>query len=821
MRSRLKTDILALALLSATVFVAISLGTYDLADPPGTAVFPPHAMPQNAAGPVGAKVALALLEGLGVSAYLLLIGMAVVSVRLFLQKTYRDPLLRLFGLFLVLSAVSIATAILYRGPWHGPAIGAGGYLGAWGWAWLTDHLTAPGLGLLLGCAFVSGMLLTTDYLMFHALSLMVLWPFVLVRRLGFGRTEADQIATVPDELSDLPAELTAEQQLEQVQQELEAAGLLREIPVRTAVVPPPKPKKEPGRSAAGADSKKANATAGTAGAPGATVSGNAVATNAASGNAARKPIKVNPPNANGKGPAAAKSVAPPPPNVEFELPPLDLLEEAEEFPYEYLSGRARIAAATLEKTFQEFGLNVKVVEIDTGPVITQFELELEAGLRLNKVTALADDLAIALRVPSVRVVAPIPGKNTVGVEVPNDKRVMVRLKEIIESSAADRDKLRIPLFLGKDVSGQPMVVDMSKMPHLLIAGRTGTGKSVCLNTLILSILTTRSPDDVKLLLIDPKMVELSPYMRVPHLMHPVITDMKKAEAVLAWAVDKMEERYDLLARCGVRHLDSYNQMSREDKFRRLGMDANSEEAESIPERMPYIVIVADEFADLIMTSGKDVEAHIIRLAQKSRAVGIHLVLATQKPTVDVITGLIKSNLPARISFQVSSRMDSRVVLDEMGAEKLLGNGDMLYLAPGTSKISRAQGTYVSDEEVMRIVDFYSDCPPQYSAELAQLKSAPSGKTGIDAIRARDEMYEPAIEVVIREGRGSVSLLQRCLGIGYGRAARLIDYMAEDGIVGDYNGSQAREVLFTPEQWASFRDGGGTADEFDEAEFTEA
>lgn len=474
---------------------------------------------------------------------------------------------------------------------------------------------------------------------------------------------------------------------------------------------------------------------------------------------------------------------------------------------EELAKKAQSVAATLEKTFQEFGLNVKVVEVDTGPVITQYELELEAGLRLNKVTALAEDLAIALRVPSVRVVAPIPGKNTVGVEVPNDVRVMVRLKELLESAGEQMEKLRLPLFLGKDVSGHPLLVDLCKMPHLLIAGRTGTGKSVCLNTLILSLLMTRTPDQVKMLMIDPKMVELSPYMRIPHLMHPVITDMKKAEAVLGWAVDKMEERYDLLARVGVRHLDSYNKLGKDVILQKLGIDRLSEEAERVPDQMPYIVIVADEMADMMMTSGKDVEAHIIRLAQKSRAVGIHLVLATQKPTVDVITGLIKSNLPSRIAFQVSSRVDSRVVLDEMGAEKLLGNGDMLYLAPGTSNLYRAQGTFVSDEEVNTVIEFFSDQEPQYSTEIAQVTAAAKtgGKSSSEP-RERDDLYDQACEIVIREGRGSTSLLQRAMGIGYGRAARMIDWMAEDGIVGAYNGSQAREVGITMEQWEEMRDG---------------
>ena len=490
------------------------------------------------------------------------------------------------------------------------------------------------------------------------------------------------------------------------------------------------------------------------------------------------------------------------------MPPLSILEEAEDFPYELLAKKAQLAAATLERTFQEFNLNVKVAEIDTGPVVTQFELALEPGLRVSKVTALADDLAIALRVSAVRIVSPIPGKNTVGVGVPNEKRVMVRLKELIESNAEQTEKMRLPLYLGKDVSGRSMTVDLAKMPHLLIAGRTGTGKSVCLNTLITSLLMTRSPEQVKMLMIDPKMVELSPYTRIPHLMHPVITDMKKAEAVLAWAVDEMEERYEFLAKAGVRHLDSYNKMGREKVLERMGISPDSPNAERVPEKLPYIVIVADEMADMMMTSGKDVEGHIIRLAQKSRAVGIHLVLATQKPTVDVITGLIKSNLPARVSFQVASRTDSRVVLDEMGAERLLGNGDMLYLAPGTSNVSRAQGTFISDEEVNDIIDFLGQYEPNYSEELSQVTSESSQgpERGMEAIKDRDELYEQAIEVIIREGRGSVSLLQRALGVGYGRGARLIDYMAEDGIVGDYNGSQAREVLVTHEQWQAMQAG---------------
>jgi DNA segregation ATPase FtsK/SpoIIIE, S-DNA-T family len=369
-------------------------------------------------------------------------------------------------------------------------------------------------------------------------------------------------------------------------------------------------------------------------------------------------------------------------------------------------------------------------------------------------------------------------------------------------------KAKVPLFLGKDSEGRPLVYDLAEIPHLLIAGTTGTGKSVCLNAIILSMLMTRRPDEIKLIMIDPKMTELTEYGKIPHLMHPVVKDVKKSEAILAWAVDKMEERYDILSRARVRHVSAYNELGMEEIQRRLQPD--EEEARRIPEKMPYIVIVVDELSDLVLQMRREVEGHIIRLAQKSRAAGIHLVLATQKPTVDVITGLIKSNLPGRVCFKVASRSDSRVVLDEMGAEKLLGKGDMLFLQPATSDLMRAQGTYASDQEISRVIAHLECDRPCYATELVQLK--PGGDAGgtMEALRARDALYEQAIEIVVREGRGSVSLLQRSLGIGYGRAARLIDFMAEDGIVGAYNGSNAREVLYTPEDWDDLKQGGRAA-----------
>lgn len=752
---RLKTDLLALGLLAVIVLTGLALVSHNPADPPSTLVYPARTVVVNLCGPTGAVLSQFLFETLGLGAWGLLLGLVVVDLGLFSRKPLNDPFLRLLGVVaLVIAACLMLQIITPRLP-PSPLVGSGGFIGAWGRALLTKHLSTVGSVVVVSTFACVGLTLTTDALFFRFVYRLVTFPAMVVLWPLYGRRDQAPPAN----------------------------------PVRPAVdrddTPPDVPGVPPAAKAPAA----------------------AVPAPHAGG------FKVNPPT-------APKSIVNPilslfkkvvPEELgSVDLPSLDILEEAEEFPFELLARKAQASAAILEKTFAQFGLKVRVSEIDTGPVVTQFELELEPGLRVSKVTNLQDDLAIALRVPAVRVVSPIPGKNTVGVEVPNEKQVTVRLKELILASREKTDSLRIPIFLGKDVSGRPLAVDLSKMPHLLIAGRTGTGKSVCLNTLISSILMTRSPDEVRMLMIDPKMVELSPYTRIPHLMSPVITDMKKAEAVLAWAVDKMEERYDLLARVGVRHLDNYNKLGRDKVLERLRINPDSEDAAEIPERMPYIVIIADEMADLIMTSGKEVESHIVRLAQKSRAVGIHLVLATQKPTVDVITGLIKSNLPARISFQVASRTDSRVVLDEMGAERLLGNGDMLYLAPGTSSLTRAQGTYISDDEVNSVINFYSDYEPRYCAEIEQatkaaLAKASAGNGDEGGSKERDDMYNEAVEVVIREGRGSCSLLQRALGVGYGRAARMIDHMAEDGIVGTYNGSKSRDVVCTLEEWEERRE----------------
>jgi S-DNA-T family DNA segregation ATPase FtsK/SpoIIIE len=485
----------------------------------------------------------------------------------------------------------------------------------------------------------------------------------------------------------------------------------------------------------------------------------------------------------------------------YPFPPSDLLEEAATRDAAQTEASVKARAAALERALPEFGVDARVVGVDTGPVVTMFELEPAAGVKINKFTVLESDLARVLKAPSARVVAPLPDKSTVGLEVPNSEKDVVRLKELLAaSSEAGAARMNIPLFLGKDASGRPLVQDLTTMPHLLIAGTTGSGKSVCINTVILSILMTRRPDDVKLILVDPKIVEMAPFKDVPHLMCPVVNDTKKAEGILEWAVNQMEERYELLAEAGVRNAAAYNRLGADEILARL-RPGNDEEAARIPKKLPYIVIVIDELADLMMTSGKEVESHIARLAQKSRAVGIHLILATQRPSVDVITGLIKANMPARISFRVASRIDSRTILDQKGADLLLGQGDMLFLIPGTAKLVRAQGTYVSDEEVNRVTDFLCKrATPSFARELVQLRS--SGEAEADS--GRDGLFDQAVEIVLDSRRGSVSLLQRRLNIGYSRASRLIDQMAEAGIVGEYRGSAARDVIISREDWATLR-----------------
>jgi S-DNA-T family DNA segregation ATPase FtsK/SpoIIIE len=498
--------------------------------------------------------------------------------------------------------------------------------------------------------------------------------------------------------------------------------------------------------------------------------------------------------------------------AQYKLPPLDLLDEKQGSDTTESEEVVREKAAVLERTLSEFGIEAQVVEIDRGPVITLYELELAAGIKIGKVTGLAGDMARALKATAVRVVAPIPGKSTVGVEVPNQQREIVRMREIIESGVLERKRMAIPLLLGKDSSGAPLVADLTQMPHLLIAGATGSGKSVCINSLIVTMLMTQYPDNLQMIMIDPKMVELAPFQDIPHLMCPVLTEMKRAASVLEWATVKMDERYELLSQTGCRNITAYNKLGERGIRDRLHAEEDAL-LDDIPIHMPFIVVIIDELADLMMISPKEAEYAITRLAQKSRSVGIHIVMATQRPSVDVITGLIKANLSCRIAFQTSSMVDSRTILDRNGAETLLGAGDMLFIPPGTSRLVRAQGTYTSDREIRSITDLWrAQGRPEYQTDLVQKKPLTDRRP-----EERDDLYDDAVRVVVMTQRGSVSLLQRKLGIGYSRAARLIDIMAEQGLVGGYKGSQAREVLLTLEEWEAGRREQGPSEEPAEGE----
>ncbi|WP_456430708.1 DNA translocase FtsK [Thermosulfuriphilus sp.] len=437
---------------------------------------------------------------------------------------------------------------------------------------------------------------------------------------------------------------------------------------------------------------------------------------------------------------------------------------------ESLLARARI----LEEKLADFGVSGRVKEVCPGPVITVYEFEPAPGVKINRVTGLADDLALALKAESVRVVGPIPGKSVVGIEVANPQREIVHLKEIIASEAFRKSSSRLTIALGKDISGHPVVADLAKMPHLLIAGATGTGKSVCLNAMIISLIYKSTPQMLRFLMIDPKRIELSIYDGIPYLLHPVVIEPKNATRALRWAVQEMERRYLLLEEAGARNLDSYNV-----------------EAE---EKLPYVVIIIDELADLMLVSSKEVEEALTRLAQMARAAGIHLLVATQRPSVDILTGIIKANFPARISFQVSSKTDSRTILDTGGAERLLGAGDMLFLPPGTSRLERIHGAYVSEKEVKRVVEFLkSQGPPEYEEAILTSVNVPEGSEDDEGL-FEDEKYEEAVDIVLKTGQASISMLQRRLRIGYNRAARLIERMEKEGIVGPADGVKPRPVF---------------------------
>jgi len=721
--------------------------SFDIGDWPSKYQAPPNNPTANWCGSIGAFCAYQLLYYIGPGVFVVLVTAICFLVAALANRKMGQPALRMIGLALVTVATSMSFYCLWPKWLFGFRVGSGGILGVGLTQLLQSHFASLGTFILLVAVWIVGVILLADGLM---VALLRGLGFVAERMIGAAvpafsaaRQHSQVLAEIWRELSvrQKPVVLTGEsEQLEQAEWEEEEEIEQEGIKVRRM-----------------AKKKRARASA---------------------------------------QPAQGTFVQPS--YDDYELPPLDLLAEPEHTFPAVQEKVVKSKAADLETLLSEFNINAKVVAAETGPVVTMFELELAAGVKVSQISALSNDIARALAAGAVRVVAPLPGKHTIGIEVPNSEKEQVRIKNMMELAGSKPQNMQIPLYLGKDSSGEALVSDLTKMPHLLIAGTTGSGKSVCINSVVVGILLTKRPDEVKMILIDPKMVEMTAFNTIPHLMCPIVTETKMAVQILEWATVKMDERYSLLAEARVKNIADFNKLGAEEISKRFGA-ATAEEEAKVPKKLPYIVIIIDELADLMMTAAKEIEGYIVRLAQKSRAVGIHIVLATQRPQATVVTGLIKSNMPSRVGFRVAARMDSRIILDQNGAETLLGEGDMLFLKPGTSDLIRAQGTFMDEAEIKRIVKHLKGvAEPQFHPELTKLKTVDTSEM------TRDEMFDDAVRVVLETKRGSVSLLQRRLSIGYARASRIIEMMAASGILGEYKGSQAREVVITPEEYENIR-----------------
>jgi len=735
------------------LFLLCSCLSFDIGDWPSRFVYPHNRPTVNWCGRTGAFCAYWLLYYLGPGVFIVLAsGICFLAARIARQPAGQG-IFRLIGLALLTAAVSTSFQCLWPERFFGFPRGSGGVLGAGVATVLMGNFAWLGTLILVGATWVVGFLLLADSFVLTVLGLV-----------GYGvRAVAGSV---------VPAWSVARRQsavVGDIWQKLSSRQ--KPIVVRSE------------RSRARAAGSQIGAEA-------------AAQKRAEPEQSARNiTVKAVGPDKQAKPKVQSVRAAPAQPSYDdYVLPPLELLAEPEHGFTAVQEKVVKAKAVALEQLLGEFNVNARVVAADTGPVVTMFELELAAGVKVSQISTLSNDMARALGVGAVRVVAPLPGKHTIGIEVPNSQKERVRIRSMMEMAPDAPQKMQIPLYLGKDSAGEPLVSDLTKMPHLLIAGTTGSGKSVCINSIITGVLLTRRPDEVKLILIDPKMVEMTAFNTIPHLMCPIVTETKVAAQILEWATVKMDERYALLAEARVKNIAEYNKLGA-DEIRARFRPGSDEEDAKIPKKLPYIVIVIDELADLMMTAAKEIEAYIVRLAQKSRAVGIHIVLATQRPQATVVTGLIKSNMPTRIGFRVAARMDSRIILDQNGAETLLGEGDMLFLKPGTSDLVRAQGTFIDDGEIRRIVKHLKEiAEPQFHPELAQLKKYDTSEM------RRDELFDDAVRIVLETRRGSVSLLQRRLNIGYARASRIIEMMASAGILGEYKGSQAREVVMTLEEY---------------------
>jgi S-DNA-T family DNA segregation ATPase FtsK/SpoIIIE len=736
------------------VLLLCSCISFDIGDWPSKFVYPHNKPPANWCGSIGAFCAYYMLYYLGPGVFVMLIAAICLLIARLFNRPLGQPVLRAIGMGLLTTAASSSFYLFWPYQLFDFPIGSGGLLGVGATTFLRSYFATLGTFILIIATWIVGIILVADSIF---LWMLLFFGFVCRKAIGFVVPAWSAAKHHSEAVSNIWQKLSAKQKsLTTGVPNIAVPRFREDKPAATVAVPQrqhdtmtvKQPKMVP----------------------------------------AKKPID-DPSNATFGRPVYE----------DYVLPPLELLAEPE---CSFASVQEKVIkekAVVLEKLLSEFNINARVVEAETGPVVTMFELELAAGVKVSQISTLANDIARAMGAGAVRVVAPLRGKHTIGIEVPNNEKEKVRMKNIMELAGKRPQSMEIPLFLGKDSSGEALVSDLTTMPHLLIAGTTGSGKSVCINTIITGILLTKRPDEVKLILVDPKMVEMTAFNTIPHLMCPIVTETQTAVQILEWATVKMDERYALLAEARVKNVAEYNRLSSEELLQRFN-PSSPDEGEKIPKKLTYIVIVIDELADLMMTAPKEIEAYIVRLAQKSRAIGIHIVLATQRPQATVVTGLIKSNMPTRVGFRVAARLDSRIVLDQNGAETLLGEGDMLFLKPGTSDLIRAQGTFVDEAEVKRIVRYLKDiAEPQFHPELTGLKKLDASDM------KKDELFDDAVRIVLETRRGSVSLLQRRLNVGYARASRMIEMMAASGILGEYKGSQAREVMMTVDEYERLRE----------------
>ncbi len=803
-----RSALLSLGVLTLCVFLWPALLTFDSGDWPSPNQYPHNSPAANACGPIGSWCAYQLRYFIGDGTYPLMLFATLAGLARLVRGRIGSLWERVLGLTILVACTS-ASAHLISAPGTGPLpVGHGGLIGYALGEVLRNNLDRLGTLIVLAASLFVGLLFATEGWVLQLPGFMKKeverasgGALALARRTVAARSalrsdQGDEGVTAEESEALLAMRASGtgrrRRRAKKAEGDDEQAGLFDEQGGETHENPASAEDETDGEEldAEGGDAEyeyddaevDEEADPGRIGSESSGVSGAG--------------LIVNFPT-----PQDAASAEPYPRQIEnWTLPSLDLLHPSE---YGYSAQQeviVRRQAKVLEQTLEEFRLDAQVVEIDTGPVITMFELRLGSGIKVSQIATLSNDIARALKAHAIRVVAPISGKNTVGIEVPNVEKEKVRLHELMTLAGKRAQGMGLPLFLGKDAAGTALVTDLTTMPHLLIAGTTGSGKSVCLSSIVLSVLMTKRPDHVKMILIDPKMVEMSQFKDMPHLMCPIVTDLARAEKILEWAVTKMDERYELLAEARVKNIAGYNGLGAEGLYDRL-KPTNETEKNRIPLHLPYIVIVIDELADLMMTAPREVEHHLSRLAQKSRAVGVHIIVATQRPEAKVVTGLIKSNLPSRVCFRVASRMDSRIVLDQNGGEVLLGQGDMLFLPPGSHKLVRAQGTYLEESEIHAVLeDLSSRAKPEFHPELVRLRTP--GSEGSELMR--DPLFDQAVKIILQSRRGSVSLLQRRLNVGYSRASRLIDQMADAGIVGDYKGSQAREVLVTPDQWKTWQ-----------------